>query len=73
MIVGNVLFTALFGVAALAQPAIGRAFLEGASGMRELNADVYGTPPKRLSDTWSNPHFAAISRESSDTLLLGHR
>lgn len=44
MIVGNVLFTALFGVAAFAQPAIGRAFLEGASGVRDLNDDVYGTP-----------------------------
>jgi hypothetical protein len=44
MIVGNVLFTALFGVAAFAQPAIGRAFLEGASGVREWNDDVYGTP-----------------------------
>jgi hypothetical protein len=44
MIVGNVLFTALFGVAAFAQPAIGEAFLGGESGVRELNDDVYGTP-----------------------------
>lgn len=43
-IVGNLLFTALFGVAAFAQPAIGQAFLDGASGVRELNDDVYGTP-----------------------------
>ena len=43
-IVGNVLFTALFGVAAFAQPAIGEAFLEGTPGVRELNDDVYGTP-----------------------------
>lgn len=43
-IVGNVLFTALFGVAAFAQPAIGEAFLGGASGVPELNDDVYGTP-----------------------------
>ena len=43
-IVGNVLFTALFGVAAFAQPAIGRAFLDGSPGVRELNDDVYGTP-----------------------------
>jgi hypothetical protein len=43
-IVGLVLFTALFGVAAFAQPAIGRAFLAGGSGVRELNDDVYGTP-----------------------------
>ena len=41
-IVGNVLFTALFGVAAFAQPAIGEAFLDGNSGVRELNDDVYG-------------------------------
>jgi hypothetical protein len=44
MIVGKVLFTALFGVAAFAQPAIGRAFLDGAAGVRDLNDDVYGTP-----------------------------
>jgi hypothetical protein len=43
-IVGNVVFTALFGVAAFAQPAIGRAFIDGAPGVRELNEDVYGTP-----------------------------
>ena len=43
-IVGNVLFTALFGVAAFAQPGIGEAFLAGTPGMRELNDDVYGTP-----------------------------
>lgn len=43
-IVGNVLFSALFGVAAFAQPAIGEAFLDGRSGVRELNDDVYGAP-----------------------------
>jgi hypothetical protein len=43
-IVGNVLFTALFGVAAFAQPAIGEAFLGGTPGVPELNDDVYGTP-----------------------------
>jgi hypothetical protein len=43
-IVGNVLFTALFGVAAFAQPAIGEAFLDGNTGVRELNDDVYGKP-----------------------------
>lgn len=41
-VIGNVLFTALFGVAAFAQPAIGDAFLGGMSGVRELNDDVYG-------------------------------
>ena len=42
-IVGNVLFVALFGVAAFAQPAIGEAFLAGRPGVPELNDDVYGT------------------------------
>jgi hypothetical protein len=43
-IVGNVLFTALFGVAAFAQPAIGEAFLDGNTRVREVNDDVYGAP-----------------------------
>jgi hypothetical protein len=43
-IVGNILVTAVFGVAAFAQPAIGRAFLDGSSGVRQLNEDVYGPP-----------------------------
>jgi hypothetical protein len=43
-IVGNVGNIALFGVAAFAQPAIGRAYLDGAEGVPELNEDVYGTP-----------------------------
>ena len=43
-IVGNVLVTAVFGAAAFAQPAIGRAYLGGAPGVPELNEDVYGTP-----------------------------
>ena len=43
-IVGNVLVTAVFGVAAFAQPAIGRAYLGGTPGVPELNEDVYGTP-----------------------------
>ena len=43
-IVGNVLLTSVFGVAAFAQPAIGDAFLGGMSGVRELNEDVYGPP-----------------------------
>jgi hypothetical protein len=43
-IVGNVLLTAVFGAAAFAQPAIGDAFLDGMSGVRELNEDVYGPP-----------------------------
>jgi hypothetical protein len=43
-IVGNVGNIALFGVAAFAQPAIGRAYLDGAQGIPDLNDDVYGTP-----------------------------
>jgi hypothetical protein len=43
-IVGNVLLTAVFGVAAFAQPAIGDAFLDGVTGVRELNEDVYSAP-----------------------------
>lgn len=43
-VVGNVLFAALFGVAAFAQPAIGEAFLDGTPGVRVLNDNVYGTP-----------------------------
>ena len=43
-IIGNVGNIALFGVAAFAQPAIGRAYLEGAQGIPDLNDDVYGTP-----------------------------
>jgi hypothetical protein len=43
-IVGNVLLTAVFGVAAFAQPAIGNAFLDGMAGVRDLNEDVYGPP-----------------------------
>jgi hypothetical protein len=43
-IVGNVLFTSMFAAAAYAQPAIGRAFLEGVPGAEGLYDDVYGTP-----------------------------
>lgn len=43
-IIGQVGNIALFGVAAFAQPAIGRAYLDGAEGTPELNDDVYGTP-----------------------------
>jgi hypothetical protein len=43
-VIGNVGNIALFGVAAFAQPAIGRAYLNGAEGVPGLNDDVYGTP-----------------------------
>jgi len=41
-IVANTLFSAMFGAAAFAQPAIGRAHLAGDSGMPELYDKVYG-------------------------------
>jgi hypothetical protein len=44
-VVGNVLFTAIFAAAAFAQPAIGRAWLDGAQEAAEaVNSDVYGAP-----------------------------
>ncbi|TCK22987.1 hypothetical protein [Pseudonocardia endophytica] len=43
-VAGNVISTAVFGTAAFAQPAIGRAIERGVPGMSEFDADVYGTP-----------------------------
>ena len=43
-IVGNVLFTSIFAAAAYAQPAIGRAFLDGMPGAESLYDQVYGAP-----------------------------
>lgn len=43
-ILGNVLFTSVFSAAAYAQPAIGRAFLDGMPGAEGLYDDVYGAP-----------------------------
>jgi hypothetical protein len=44
-VIGNLLNTAVFGVAAFAQPAIGRAFLSGqAEAAVAINSDVYGAP-----------------------------
>jgi hypothetical protein len=43
-IVGNALMLTLFGVAAFASPAIGRAYLDGQPGIVELNNQIYGTP-----------------------------
>ena len=40
--VAHVLNTALFGVAAFAQPAIGRAFQDGVTAAVAINRDVYG-------------------------------
>ncbi|MDE9366700.1 hypothetical protein PZ938_13885 [Luteipulveratus sp. YIM 133132] len=43
-VMGNVVTASVFGAAAFAQPAIGRAYLDGAAGVVPLNDDVYGTP-----------------------------
>lgn len=43
-IVGNVMFTSVFAAAAYAQPAIGRAFLDGMPGAEGLYDDVYAAP-----------------------------
>ena len=43
-IIGNVLLTSVFAAAAYAQPAIGRAFLDGMPGAEGLYDDVYGAP-----------------------------
>jgi hypothetical protein len=45
-VIGTTLTTAVFGVAAFAQPAIGRAYLSGhMAAVVALNNDVYGTVP----------------------------
>jgi hypothetical protein len=45
-VIANTLITAVVGVAAFAQPAIGRAYLSGhMAGVVALNNDVYGTVP----------------------------
>lgn len=43
-VLGNVLSTAVFGIAAFAQPAIGRSFLAGATNMPAYYDDVNGVP-----------------------------
>jgi len=46
-VVGNVLITAVFGMAAFAQPAVGRLYLSGSTGQAGAVAaygDMYGTP-----------------------------
>jgi len=40
--IGNALMLTIFGVAAFASPAIGRAYLDGQAGVSALNDDVYG-------------------------------
>jgi hypothetical protein len=43
-VLGSVYMVAMFGVAAFAQPAIGKAFLAGHHDAIALNSSVYGTP-----------------------------
>jgi hypothetical protein len=43
-VLGNVLVTAVFGIAASAQPAMGRAFLSGTVSMQQFYDEVYGPP-----------------------------
>jgi hypothetical protein len=43
-LLGTIAMAAVFGVAAFAQPAIGKAFLAGHHDAIALNASVYGTP-----------------------------
>ena len=43
-VIGNVFVTAVFGVAAFAQPAIGRSYLAGHVSVRPLYDDVNGVP-----------------------------
>ena len=43
-VLGNVLVTAVFGIAAAAQPAMGRAFLAGNALMQQFYDEVYGPP-----------------------------
>lgn len=44
LVVGNVVFTSVFGLAAFTQPAMGEAFLAGEGDMPGFYDDVYGTP-----------------------------
>ena len=43
-IVGTVVTTSVLGPAAFAQPAIGRAYQDGLTGIEAVDEDVYGTP-----------------------------
>lgn len=43
-VVGNVVTSAVFGAAAFAQPAVGRAYLRGTADAAVIDADVYGLP-----------------------------
>jgi hypothetical protein len=44
LVAGQVVSTAVFGTAAFAQPAVGRAHLRGVADAAAIDADVYGAP-----------------------------
>ncbi len=50
-IAANVLVSSVFGAAAYAQPAVGRAYLDGVSAAVGINADVYGAPLFAMAGT----------------------
>ena len=70
---GNIAIVALFGVAAFAQPAIGKAFLAGHRDAVALNSSVYGTPLNATAAAGLGLFFAgailyAIAISGSDSL-----
>lgn len=44
MVAGNTITASVFGVAAFAQPALGRAFLSGQTVAQDLYGDIYSAP-----------------------------
>jgi uncharacterized membrane protein YhaH (DUF805 family) len=50
-VAANIASTSVFGAAAFAQPAIGRAYLKGMEGIVDLNADVYGPTLDAMAGT----------------------
>ena len=72
-VLGNMALVALFGVAAFAQPAIGKAFLAGHQDVVSLNASVYGAALNFTSGVGLALFIAgvilfAIAISGSDTL-----
>ncbi len=59
-VLGHVLITAVFGIAAGAQPALGRAFLAGESVAQALYSEIYGAPVLGLAGTGVLLFFAAF-------------
>jgi hypothetical protein len=59
-VAGNMGLVALFGVAAFAQPAIGKAFLAGHHDVVSLNSSVYGTALDATSGVGLGLFFAGL-------------